>query len=354
MQWLRSLIYFCTQVDRDELEKSNSPHERGLVYASFARQLFGAAFVFVVFLYAWATILPLWMALLISAVLAVIVFLIDQAIISSEWMFHREFFQSPLLNTPANFVFKILQLTPRIIYAVLIAAFMSTLAEIAIQSREIERALKETTREVNQEYFNRKDTLQTEQNDEASKVVEKIAQLEAAIALASNPSAQSTIDVLNSQVGLNKSDIATLTSQLAGLNKELATLTTASTNVSSEITSHDGLVQSYSEQMAAEISPERCKAARSPSFNPTTDAAKCQKTEWGKLRDSKREAEKRLGELQAEAAGISAKLAKVRTEIATVTANLNEANTGFTEASTALRRQEAAWLSWKTSSGSRE
>jgi hypothetical protein len=94
--------------------------------------------------------------------------------------------------------------------------------------------------------------------------------------------------------------------------------------------------------MAAEISPERCKAARSPSFNPTTDAAKCQKTEWGKLRDSKREAEKRLGELQAEAAGISAKLAKVRTEIATVTANLNEANTGFTEASTALNGAQAS------------
>jgi type IV secretory pathway VirB3-like protein len=116
MQWLRSFIYFCTQVDRDELEKSNSPHERGLVYASFARQLFGAVFVFVVFLYAWETILPLWMAVLISTVLAIIVFLIDQAIISSEWMFHREFFQSPLLNTPANFIFKVLQLKFRILW----------------------------------------------------------------------------------------------------------------------------------------------------------------------------------------------------------------------------------------------
>lgn len=342
MQWLRSFIYFCTQVDRDELKNSNSPHERGLVYASFARQIIGAAFVFVVFLYAWATILPLWMALIISAVLAIIVFLIDQAIISSEWMFHREFFQSTLLNTPANFVFKVLQLTPRIIYAVLIAAFMSTLAEIAIQSREIERVLKEATREVNQEYFGRKDKLQTEQDNEASKVAKKIAELESSIALATNPSAQSNIDILKIKVGQNKSDIATLTAQLKALNQELATLTADSTSVSSEITSYNNLVQSYTEQMAAEISPERCRAASSPSFNPATDAAKCQKTEWGKLRDAKREALKRLGELQAEAAGISAKLTKVRAEITTATASLAAADAGFTKATTALSGAQAS------------
>lgn len=103
MNSFQKFIYFCAQVDRDILEQTDSSYERGLIYASFMRQILGLLFVFAVFLYAWHMLLPLWMAISISALLAAILFFIDQAVISSQWMFHQEFSHRWIYNAPPTF-----------------------------------------------------------------------------------------------------------------------------------------------------------------------------------------------------------------------------------------------------------
>ena len=186
MNGFRKFIYFCAQVDRDILEQADSSYERNLIYASFMRQILGLLFVFAVFLYAWSMLLSLWMAISISALLAAIVFFIDQAIIASQWMFHQEFSHRWIYNAPANLLFRVLGLLPRAGFAVIIAIFMTTLAEITIQSRAIKRLLDADSRADNQEYFQRKDALESKQAEEIKGINEKIENLENDIALGSS------------------------------------------------------------------------------------------------------------------------------------------------------------------------
>ena len=172
------------------------PTERTLVYASFIRQILGALFVFAVFLYAWSILLPLWMAISISVLLAAIVFFIDQAIIASQWMFYREFSRNWIYNMFGNFFFKLLGLLPRAVYAVIIAVFMATLAEITIQGRAIKRLLNENTREINREYFEKINTLKSEQSKEIERIDDRIKELVEAISMGSSPDIQQDIEAL--------------------------------------------------------------------------------------------------------------------------------------------------------------
>lgn len=328
MSWFRKFVYFCVQVDRDELGQTSSSYERTLIYASFMRQMLGVLFVFAVFLYAWHLLLPLWMAVSISALLAAIIFFIDQAIISSEWMFHREFHRYWIINAPANLLFKILQLLPRAAYAVVIALFMATLAEITIQSRAIERSLRETTREANQEYFQRKDTLQADQKTEIDQIESEIMRLEASIAISSDPNVQDTITVLNSNTTLAQEEIAILSARQTSLRADHGRLNALVTELSGKVAAAEQRVSFNADQMVLEESAERCGA-------PGTD--RCRGPNWRGFRDAKRVAEGQLNTHVQALEGAETQLQAVRVEFQQTQSALGTANSDFSDVSSRLR-----------------
>ena len=334
MSWFRKFVYFCVQVDRDELEQTGSPYERTLIYASFMRQMLGAFFVFAVFLYAWSILLPLWMAIAISALLAAIVFFIDQAIISSEWMFHREFFRYWILNAPINFFFKLLQLLPRAVYAVIIAAFMSTLAEITIQSRTIERSLREATREANQEYFQQKDTLQANQRAEIEQIEVEIIRLEEAIALSSDPNIQQSIAVLNSNTVLAQEEINTLTASITGLRNRLGPLESEASGLRSEVQQIRGRIAQQNQQMRLEVEdPTRCPYLNRANFTESM----CEGPNWRRHRDLRNAAQRELAVSGPELEAVETELSRVRADLQNAQAALGGAQTQFQGASRELR-----------------
>lgn len=332
MSWFQKFVYFCVQVDRDELEKTSSSYERTLIYASFMRQILGVLFVFVVFLYAWHLLLPLWMAITISALLAAIIFFIDQAIISSEWMFHREFHRYWIINAPANLLFKILQLLPRAAYTVVIALFMATLAEITIQSRAIERSLRETTREANQEYFQRKDDLKVDQGDKIDQIEAEIIRLEAAVAISSDPNVQGTINVLNSNTDLAQEEIVILSARQTSLRANQGRLNTLVTELSGKVAAAEVRVTFNAEQMTREESAERCRA-------PGADD--CRGPNWRGFRDTKRIAEAQLSTHVQDLEGAENQLQLVRLGLQQTQSALGTANSDFSDVSSRLREVQA-------------
>lgn len=273
---LKKFIYFSVLVDREEVSNLSS-YDRSLVYASFIRQMLGSIFAFMVFFYAWSTLMPLWIAGLIAAILALIIFFLDQSIVGSEWTMHREISRHWALNGPLNFGAKIIQLLPRIAYAIAIAWFMATLAEIALQSRAIDRVLNETTRENNAEYFTKIDGMALEQKEELSRIDTKIEELEATILSRSDPSVAQTIALLETQAEGATKTISTLTSSSTTLQQkeqallaELATLQSDQTQIQGEIAALEGSM--HDEVYGAgrcryPAGDERCKGRRWKALN---------------------------------------------------------------------------------------
>lgn len=326
MNGFRKFIYFCAQVDRDILEQINSSYERNLIYASFIRQILGLLFVFAVFLYAWSMLLPLWMAISISALLAAIVFFIDQAVIASQWMFHQEFSHRWIYNAPANFLLKVLGLLPRAVFAVIIAIFMATLAEITIQSRAIKRLLDADSRADNQEYFQRKDALESKQAEEIKNINEKIENLENDIALGSSPDNQQNTEVLRMSSKNAQERIPGLQARLAGLSDRKNSLNAQVTALSSQVSEVEGRMQSNMAQMRLEESPERCLAARLARANDENfDVEKCHGPKWRGFRNAKREAETELVTLKPTLQAEQKKLDSVKEELTATGSELNVA-----------------------------
>lgn len=291
MGWIRKFIYFTVLVDREEIAGLSS-YDRSLIYGSFVRQTLGAAFVFLVFLYACSTIMPLWGAAVIAVVLASIIFFIDQAIVGSEWTLHREFSPHWFINGPVGFAVKILQLLPRIAYAIAVAWIIASLAEIALQSRAIDRVLNERTRSANTEYYKRTDDLAREHRDVISKIDSKISTLEATIITRSDPSANQTIALLETQVNASADSINTLSSRIRDLREQEQQEQTNIADLQSNINSLSGQIAAIKKSMEEEIkNPNRCKSPGSEF---------CKGLRWNDLNDSLITNEDMLGKLEAD------------------------------------------------------
>jgi len=181
MSIIRRFVYFCTLVDDKEVSEL-STYDRFLVYASFARQMAGAIFTFLVFFLAIRTYLSDSPSILIAGVLATIIFLVDQAIIGSEWSLSRSY------SGLRGWALKVLALIPRVAFAIAIALFMAMLAEITLQSRAIDRVLNERTRESNADAISRFDALAEAQEEELGREQEVLSKLEEELAIASDRS----------------------------------------------------------------------------------------------------------------------------------------------------------------------
>ena len=343
MSIFRKFIYFCVQVDRDALEETDSSYERTLVYASFIRQILGALFVFAVFLYAWSILLPLWMAISISALLAAIVFFIDQAIIASQWMFYREFSRNWIYNMFGNFFFKLLGLLPRAVYAVVIAVFMATLAEITIQGRAIKRLLNENTREINREYFEKINTLKSEQSKEIERIDDRIKELVEAISMGSSPDIQQDIEALKTGMQSAKKIISDSRRQLEKLNAKQISLKEDVRQHRADVVTAEARVTNNGEQMRKEETPERCLAARyALAKNQDFDIEICRRSNWVRYRNAKLAAEKKLAELRPALLGKEAELNSITDDISSNQSRLDTANSDFNSRSGKLRTAETA------------
>jgi len=94
------VVHFLTLTDTEVMNKC-SRYDHHLMYASLLRQVVALLFSFAVFLYGAVMFLPFEQALMVSVLVAVTLFTIDQAIIGSEWTLQFNFFGYPF-NTGQN------------------------------------------------------------------------------------------------------------------------------------------------------------------------------------------------------------------------------------------------------------
>lgn len=260
MSKLKSFVYFSVLVDKDEIDALGR-YDRNLIFASFMRQMLGAIFAFLVFFYAGSTLMPLWLSCVIAVVLSSIVFFMDQAIVGSEWSVRREISGNPLNKGLSSFLQRVARLFPRIVFAVAIAWFMATLAEIALQSRAIDRVLKSETREANQEYFQRTDELKKRQQQKTDELDSKIRLLEAGISAGSAPNTQQTVSALDGDIQRATSTIDSLSASIAKLTREQEERRRAVTSLRASVTRLNENIASTERLMDAEVNdPNRCRA----------------------------------------------------------------------------------------------
>ncbi len=145
-RWFK-LISFLSLTDTDVLKESGR-YDRMLAYAMVFRQLVTFAFTFLLFTYGVSLFLSTPAAVVAGFVFALTLFFLDQAIIGSDWALKNPFKGGLPLRS-------LFGLIPRIIYSLIIAIGLATLAEISLQSNAIDEQIQKETIENNREYFSR-------------------------------------------------------------------------------------------------------------------------------------------------------------------------------------------------------
>jgi hypothetical protein len=224
---LKRFMHFCVLVDEEELDKVGS-YDRRLIAASFARQMVGATFTFLVFFFASYSYLSLEPSILIASVLAAIVFFLDQAVIGSEWSISRTLNSAGALEGMKAWLHKLIVLLPRAAFAVAIALFMSTLAEITLQSRAIDRVLSERTRESNADARGRLDALDKSQIGEIDRAQKELDDLKKELEVASDQSLglqkkniESSLSSANQRLRDARLALQAVDAQIVGQNQEV-------------------------------------------------------------------------------------------------------------------------------------
>ena len=126
--------------------KECGKYDHTLVYAMVFRQLVTFAFTCLLFSYGVSMFLDLYAAIIIGIIFALTLFFLDQAIIGSDWALKNPFKG----GLPLRSLFGLL---PRIIYSLIIAIGLATLAEISLQANAIDEQIQQESNEKNREYF---------------------------------------------------------------------------------------------------------------------------------------------------------------------------------------------------------
>lgn len=318
---LQRCAYFFALVDRDEMAECG-PYDRALFYASFIRQIIGVSFVFIVFLFAWVSVLPLWMAFLLAAVSSLIVLFLDQAIIGSEWTLHKEFNSTSIFGDGASFVFKLWKLLPRIAYAVFVALVIATLAELALQSRAIDRVLQEETKASNKAYFDKKDALRQVQVDKLKALDAEIGSLGTAIKNKQDPSGVNTLNELQSNQKETSSSIILLNQQLSKLEKEKRDTENRQRDLETKVKAAQNQIETDVQQKYLELnSPDRCR-------NPGSEV--CKKSRWQDFNKDQIAAETELSNAKPELDSINSRLEAIHNQVIDINKDLGTRNSNLT------------------------
>lgn len=144
--WLR-LMSFLSLTDVDELSRSGR-YDKMLVYAMVFRQLVTFVFTCLLFIYGVSMFLDTQAAIISGVIFAMTLFFLDQAIVGSDWALKNPFKKNMSVRM-------IMGLVPRILYSLIIAFGLATLAEISLQSDAIDEQIQKQVMENNREYFTR-------------------------------------------------------------------------------------------------------------------------------------------------------------------------------------------------------
>ena len=177
---MKNFFYYIALIDTEEI-KIFGKYEFFLISASFARQVLSTLFSFCVLVYGTSIILPLWYSIVISTVIVLILFSIDQAIIGSEWSLYKIYAKNKFINFSTNILLIPLRIMPRICYSIIIAYGIATIAEIRIQHRAIDKILNTESKQFNNEYLVKTKEKENDIEKKESDKKKNIAQLEEAL-----------------------------------------------------------------------------------------------------------------------------------------------------------------------------
>jgi predicted nucleic acid-binding Zn-ribbon protein len=167
--WFK-LCAFLSLTDTEVLAESGR-YDRMLAYAMVFRQLVTFAFTFLLFSYGVSIFLSPVAAYTVGFVFALTLFFLDQAIIGSDWALRNPFKR----GLPIRQLFGLI---PRLIYSLIIAIGLATLAEISLQSNAIDEQIQKDVAQNNQEYFSRMAGYENELDTTVNATENKIDQLQ--------------------------------------------------------------------------------------------------------------------------------------------------------------------------------
>jgi len=171
-RWFK-LCAFLSLTDTEVLAESGR-YDRMLAYAMVFRQLITFAFTFLLFTYGVSIFLSPVPAYTVGFVFALTLFFLDQAIIGSDWALRNPFKR----GLPFR---QLIGLIPRLIYSLIIAIGLATLAEISLQSDAIDEQIQKDVVQNNQQYFARMGDYEQELDTTVNATENEIAQLQQAI-----------------------------------------------------------------------------------------------------------------------------------------------------------------------------
>lgn len=342
MNWLRKFVCFCVLVDESEVKRLNG-YDRSLVTASFIRQVLGALFVFILFFFAGSKLMPdvpIIIVGVVTALLALIIFFLDQAIIGSEWTMHRQLVAKPLYNGFLNFLMKIFVLTPRVLYAVVLALFMAHWAEMAIQRSAIDRVLNERTRENNAEYFQRINEQASEHEAQLKVIALDIATLEEAIRTKTDPAVQQIIQQLEAEAQGFSSNINNQSSVLVRLKQDETTAQAKITSLEAELALRRSEISSLTAVMKEEINdPNRCSSpgadfCKGPRWDTLNLRLIGKQNSIGPIEASLIAERKRVSGIRSQAAGVKSSISSEQGDaqlVATKLRNMQQSTTSLSD-----------------------
>lgn len=167
--WFK-LCAFLSLTDSDVLAESGR-YDRMLAYAMVFRQLVTFAFTFLLFTYGVSIFLNPLAAYTVGFVFALTLFFLDQAIVGSDWALRNPFKRGLPMR-------QLLGLIPRLIYSLIIAIGLATLAEISLQSNAIDEQIQKDVVVNNQEYFSRMAAYEEELDTTVNATEVEIAQIQ--------------------------------------------------------------------------------------------------------------------------------------------------------------------------------
>lgn len=145
--WWFRVVSFLSLTDSEILADCGR-YDRMLAYAMVFRQLVTFVFTFLLFTYGVSLFLGTVGAVISGFIFALTLFFLDQAIIGSDWALKNPFKGGLPIKS-------LIGLIPRIIYSLIIAIGLATLAEVSLQSSAIDEQIQKEAHESNKEYFAR-------------------------------------------------------------------------------------------------------------------------------------------------------------------------------------------------------
>lgn len=167
--WFR-MCAFLSLTDTEVLAESGR-YDRMLAYAMVFRQLVTFVFTFLLFTYGVSIFLDPMAAYVVGFVFALTLFFLDQAIIGSDWALRNPFKRGLPIR-------QLIGLIPRLIYSLIIAIGLATLAEISLQSDAIDEQIQKDVIQNNQVYFARMSEYEQELDTTVNATENEISRLQ--------------------------------------------------------------------------------------------------------------------------------------------------------------------------------